>query len=89
MPFIVCTSHLRDVGPLQLEPVAGRTVREALQDAAQRYPRLLNYILDDQGDVRKHIAIFVDGTLQARDSVLEREVGEKDEIYVLQALSGG
>lgn len=89
MPFIVCTQHLREVGPLHLERFTGQTVRETLQDAVQRYPKLLAYVLDDQGDVRKHVAIFIGGELQNRREVLDREVGVDEEIYILQALSGG
>lgn len=89
MPFIVCTQHLREVGPSQKEMFAGSTVREVLQQAAERYPRLTGYVLDDQGEVRKHVAIFINGELQDRRTVLDRAVEESEEIYILQALSGG
>jgi len=89
MPLIICTQHLREVGPSQLEHVAGATVREALQSLSQRYPKLLSYVLDDQGEVRKHVAVFIGGELQNRAAVLDRQVGDKEEIYLLQALSGG
>ena len=46
-------------------------------------------MLDDQGRVRKPIAIFVEGTLQPRDTVLNYALGATDEIYIMQALSGG
>jgi molybdopterin converting factor small subunit len=77
------------VGPGQLERFAGHTVGEALQNMSERYPRLQAYVLDDQGEVRKHVAIFIDGELQDRRTVLARPVAEHDEIYILQALSGG
>lgn len=89
MPFIACTQHLREVGPSQLQQFPGTTVGEALQSMSELYPRLRAYVLDDQGEVRKHVAIFIDGELQNRRTVLERSVGENDEIYILQALSGG
>lgn len=89
MPFIVCTQHLREVGPSQKEMFPGDTVREVLQQAAERYPRLTGYVLDDQGEVRKHVAIFINGELQDRRTVLDRAVEESEEIYILQALSGG
>lgn len=89
MPFITCTQHLREVGPSQLECFTGNTVGEVLQSISDSYPRLLGYVLDDQGEVRKHVAIFINGELQNRRTVLVRSVEENDEIYVLQALSGG
>jgi molybdopterin synthase sulfur carrier subunit len=89
MPFIACTQHLREVGPSQLEKFPGATVREALQAVGAQYPRLLGYVLDDQGQVRQHVAIFVRGELHKRNRVLDEPVAQDDEIYVLQALSGG
>ena len=89
MPLITCTQHLREVGPGQLERFTGTTVGEALHNMSERYPRLRGYVLDDQGEVRKHVAIFIEGELQNRRTVLARPVGENDEIYILQALSGG
>lgn len=89
MPFIACTQHLREVGPSQLERFSGDTVREVLVQVAVHYPRLPSYVLDDQREVRKHVAIFIGGELQDRRTVLDRPVREDDEIYILQALSGG
>lgn len=89
MPLVTCTQHLREVGPGQLEHFSGNTVGEAIQNMSARYPRLRGYVLDDQGEVRKHVAIFIDGELQDRRTVLARPVGDQDEIYILQALSGG
>lgn len=89
MPYIACTQHLREVGPPQLEKFPGATVREVLLAAGALYPRLLSYLLDDQGAVRRHVAIFVCGELHKRATVLDHALRPDDEIYVLQALSGG
>lgn len=89
MPRIAFTSHLRTVGPTAPTPYDGATVGEMIRAAAAEHPRLADYVLDDQGRVRKHIAIFVDGEMVARDKALERAVGTESEIYVMQALSGG
>lgn len=46
-------------------------------------------MLDDQCALRKHVAIFLNQEL-IRDRIgLSDPVGENDEIYVVQALSGG
>jgi molybdopterin converting factor small subunit len=69
--------------------VPGRTVREALEAVFASNPRLRSYVLDDQGCVRKHVSVFVDGE-QVRDRErLADAVAPGAEIYVLQALSGG
>ena len=89
MANIVCTHRLGDVGPLEPVSYKGETVGDVLDAAAVDYPRLKSYVLDDQGRVRKHVAIFVDGALQPRETVLNDALGATDEIYIMQALSGG
>ena len=69
--------------------VPGATVREALEAVFAGNPALRSYVLDDQGQVRKHMSIFVDGE-QLHDRQRQSDVVSPDgEIYVLQALSGG
>jgi len=52
-------------------------------------PALRGYVLDDQGALRRHVAVYVNGQA-VRDRVrLTDPVGPRDEIYVFQALSGG
>lgn len=89
MPKIACTPKLENIGPLKPADYAGATVGDVLDAVAVDYPRLKNYVLDDQCRVRKHIAIFVDGALQPRETVLDYTLRESDEIYIMQALSGG
>lgn len=89
MANIVCAPRLGNVGPLEPAGYPGGTVREVLEAAAADYPRLKNYLLDDHGRVRKHVAIFVGGALQPRETVLDHDLGDADEVYVMQALSGG
>ena len=69
--------------------VGGRTVREALEAVFAERPRARGYVLDDQGQVRKHVVIFVDGRQLFDRENLGDAVGETSEIYVMQALSGG
>jgi molybdopterin synthase sulfur carrier subunit len=89
MASIVCTQRLENVGPLEPVSYKGETVSDVLDAAAVDYPHLKSYVLDDQGRVRKHVAIFVGGTLQPRETVLDYVLGATDEIYIMQALSGG
>lgn len=69
--------------------VAARSVEEALDAAFAEEPRLRGYILDDQGGLRKHLAIFVDGNPVRDRRYLSDIVGASSRIYVVQALSGG
>ena len=67
----------------------GGTVGEALDNVFAGNPRARGYVLDDQGSLRKHMPIFVDGRL-IRDRVrLSDPVAPSSSIHVMQALSGG
>lgn len=67
----------------------GSSVREVLDAVFAEAGRLRGYVLDDRGEVRKHIVIFVDGK-PIRDRVaLTDPVGASSRIHVMQALSGG
>jgi len=69
--------------------VTGATVAEVLERALDRQPKLRGYVLDDQGRLRRHVAVFVDAQ-QVRDrAMLSDPAPEHSEIYVVQALSGG
>ncbi|MGE0830114.1 MAG: MoaD/ThiS family protein [Hyphomonadaceae bacterium] len=83
------TKHLAQFGALADGAYAGETLGEALAGAFAAHPPLKSYLLDDQGGVRKHIAIFIDGAMIPRASALDHSVAADTEIYVLQALSGG
>lgn len=89
MPTVHFTSQLRDQAPGQPIQVAGDTVRVALEAALQDRDRLKSYVFDEQGRLRKHVAVFVDGSLIVDRVGLGDRVQGESEIYVMQALSGG
>lgn len=67
----------------------GETVHQVLEQVFKHCPPMRSYVLDDQGRVRKHMVIFVNGA-QIRDlKTLSDVVSAGSEIYVMQALSGG
>lgn len=68
--------------------VAADTVGEALGHVFADNPRLEGYLLDDQGQLRKHVVIAVDGQM-IRERSLETPLRPDSEIYVLQSLTGG
>jgi sulfur-carrier protein len=69
--------------------VAAGSVNEALAAVFADEPRLRGYILDDQGSLRRHLAVFVDGRPVRDRRRLSDPVDEMSRIYVVQALSGG
>ena len=71
------------------QTVPGSTVRGVLDRVFAIDPRLRSYILDDQDRVRRHVAIYVNGDRIADRERLSDAVGDDDEVFVVQALSGG
>jgi sulfur-carrier protein len=68
---------------------AGETVRQVLDVVFAGNPRLETYVLDDQRGLRKHMRILVNG-LAIRDRDQQSDaVQPDDEVWVMQALSGG
>lgn len=71
------------------QQVEAATVREALDAVFAQQDTVRAYVLDDQGALRKHVALFVDGE-QVRDRTqLSDSLRADAEIYIVQALSGG
>lgn len=89
MPTIHLTRHLRQIAPVDAVAVTAETLGAALDAYFAMAPRVRSYILDDQGRLRRHVAIFIDGELLTDKSDLGRRVTPASEIYVMQALSGG
>jgi hypothetical protein len=86
---IAFTPHLRAVGPTRTEVCAGQTLAEMLDALAPAYPRLKAYVLDDQGRLRKHVAVFIDGVMTPHERALDQPLAPASHVYVFQALSGG
>jgi molybdopterin converting factor small subunit len=89
MPTVAFTSALQRFMPVPPTSVEGATVRAALNVVFASRPALRGYVLDDQGVLRRHVNVFINGEL-VRDRVhLSDAVARDDEIYVFQALTGG
>jgi hypothetical protein len=89
MPTVAFTRALDRFLATPLVTVEGKTVGEVL--AAVFAPRsvLRGYVLDDQGALRRHVVVYVNGRPVEDRTGLRDPVGPDDEIYVFQALSGG
>ena len=72
-------------GGIRQEVTGGRALGEVLELLFEREPGLRNHLLDEEGSIRTHVLIFVDG----EQAELDTMVGESGEIQVLQAVSGG
>ena len=90
MPHVAFTRHLQRFFPDLAEgEVPGATVREVIDELERRHPGFASYIIDDAGRLRRHVNIFV-GEEPIRDRERLRDpVTRGDNIFILQALSGG
>jgi sulfur carrier protein ThiS len=86
---VVFTQNLKRHVECPTETVAGATVRDVLDAVFVTNPRLRGYVLDDQGTLRHHMMVFVDGEPIADRGRLSDPVRAASEVYVMQALSGG
>jgi hypothetical protein len=83
------TANLRrhvDCPPMDVD---GETVGAALEAYFATHPAVRSYVLDEQGAVRRHVAVFADGSQISDPRTLSDPVRPGAEIYVMQALSGG
>ena len=89
MARIVFTPNIQRYVECQPRDVSGSTLREVLDAALEGNERARSYLFDDQGGVRKHIVIFVNGVQALDRTRLTDPVPPDAEISVMQALSGG
>ena len=90
MPNIKFTYALRRFFPAVKDvAAAGNSFREIFPELDKHYPGISSYILDDQGSLRTHVNIFIDGKMINDRKNLSDAFGTNSEIYIMQALSGG
>lgn len=75
-------------GELSLQ-LTGSTVRELLDQTFELHPVLRSYVLEDQGALRHHLAVFVNGVALRDKKSLQQSVSTEAELFIAQALSGG
>jgi len=90
MPTVKFTYALKRFFPeLKDTPANGVDLTEVLREIENDYPGISAYILDEQGSLRRHVNIFIDGNIISDRSSLNHSLSEKSEVCIMQALSGG
>jgi len=90
MPTVKFTYALKKFFPgIKDTPANGATLKDVLKEIESSYPGIRNYILDEQGSLRRHVNIFINGRLIIDRRHLSDPFTENSEIYIIQALSGG
>ncbi len=86
MPQVQLPSSLQTlVGGRELLEADGGTAAEVLARLERSYPRLAGWVLDEQGQLRQHVALFRAGERLAPDAPL----AAGDRVDVVPAISGG
>jgi sulfur-carrier protein len=79
-PLLSYTQQRADV------EASGATVAEMLDDLNSQFPGIRFRMIDEQDAIRQHMRIFVNGE---QIDGLAVPLTPADEVYILQALSGG
>jgi hypothetical protein len=89
MARVVFTSNLQRHLRCPETAVSAGTLRAVLAQVFKAQPQARGYVLDEQGHLRKHVTVFIDGHRVGDRERLDQAVGESSEVYVMQALTGG
>lgn len=89
MPTVEFAPALTRHVPCPRQGVAAGTLAAVLDSAFAAAPALRGYVLDEQGAVRKHVAVFVNGTMIRDRADLTQPLAREDRVHVIQALTGG
>ncbi len=90
MPTIKFTHALKRFYPnLGAFESTHSTIPQLLEYLEEQYPGLPAYITDEHGQLRQHVNIFLDGVMINDREGLSDSIESVEEIYIMQALSGG
>lgn len=89
MPTVEFAPALTRHVPCARQEVAAGTLASVLASAFAAAPALRGYVLDEQGAVRKHVAVFVNGAMIRDRADLTQAIAREDRVHVIQALTGG
>jgi hypothetical protein len=89
MPTVRFTRNIQRHVECPTREAAGTTLREVLDNYFRAHERARGYVLDDQGSLRRHMAIFIDGNQIGDRNGLSDPVPTNAVVDIIQALSGG
>lgn len=85
MRVLIPGALLSYTGASQVE-ARGATLDAVFEDLNQHYPGMRFRVVDEQGKIRSHMRVFINGE-QAMQ--LSHSLTDTDEVTLVQALSGG
>lgn len=86
MPVVRLRAPLKDLagGNSDVE-LPGSSVGEVLRALERAWPKTVGWVLDEQGRVRRHVNVFVNGERVRENAPVESD----DRLHVLPSISGG
>ena len=86
MALVTLRSPLRQLADdrSQVE-VPGTTLGDVLTKLQELHPRLTGWVLDERGEIREHVNVFVNG-IHGEERT---PVHDADRVHVLPAITGG
>jgi molybdopterin converting factor small subunit len=86
MATVRLRAPLKDlVGGNREVTVDGATVGEVLRALERLHPKIVGWVLDEHGGVRRHVNVFLDGERVREDA----PVAPASTLHILPAISGG
>ena len=82
------TDFTNGVGSIELKS-SPKTVRQALEELWGLHVGLRDRVVTEQGQLRQHVNIFLDGENIRRKESLDTAVPDNGEITILPSVSGG
>ena len=79
----------RDVIELELALDMRMTAAQVIEAVARENPGLGDRVLDEQGELRRHVNIFIDGENARFLGGLSAQIGPDSEMWIHPSLSGG
>ena len=89
MPSVRFTRNIQRHVECPTLEVPGATLREVLDSYFQSNVQARGYVLDDAGQLRKHMAAFIDGRQIDDRERLSDGVSPTAVVDIVQSLSGG
>jgi len=69
--------------------ISGSTALEAVQNAAEKYPKLKFHMFDKDDNLRRHINLFVNDIHVRELDGINTRVGKDDIVRIMAAAAGG
>ena len=85
----VPTPLRRFTGGIDEVAAAGESVRAVIEDLEKRHPGMRERLLDDKGEIRRFVNIYLNGNDVRFLEAINSKVKDGDDISIVPAIAGG